>query len=287
MEIGVGLPNMVPHLGRDTVLAWAACAEELGFSSLSSGERLGFDKNDTLVELSLAAAATERIRIMTSVLVLPLHPTALVAKQASTLDFLTGGRFVLAVGSGTHPADFDAAPVPFARRFGYFERQITELVGLWRGEPMGESGVPIGPLPPAGRPTLLVGASTPVSARRVRLADGVLTFTPGDDPETQRAIYDAAAASWTEHGRAGRPRFVAGCFFALGPGGAETAAGVLGEYFASYGAEAVAAMADSITTLHDDGLRTAIGRFEEAGVDELVLCPLVPEVDQLRRLADL
>jgi alkanesulfonate monooxygenase SsuD/methylene tetrahydromethanopterin reductase-like flavin-dependent oxidoreductase (luciferase family) len=124
MDIGIGFPNMVRSLERDTVLRWAVRAEEAGFASLSAGERLSFDSNDVFVELSLAAAVTERIRLLSSVVVLPLHTTAVVAKQAATLSHLSGGRFDLGVGSGGHVPDYDAAPVPWDRRIGEVSRWV-------------------------------------------------------------------------------------------------------------------------------------------------------------------
>jgi alkanesulfonate monooxygenase SsuD/methylene tetrahydromethanopterin reductase-like flavin-dependent oxidoreductase (luciferase family) len=287
MELGVGLPNMVPHLDRDLVLEWSKQADTSGFSSLSTGERLSYDNNDVFVELSMAAAVTERIRIMTSVLVLPLHTTAVVAKQAASLDYLTDGRFVLAVGSGGHVADYDATPVPFANRFSHFEKQIIALRALWSGQPMGECGAPLGPLPAPGRPTLLIGPSTPQAGKRAHLTDGVLTFMFDSDPGPQRAIFDAAEESWRAHGREGRPRFIAGLFYALGPDGEEKAQAVLNRYYASFGPEQQQAVVSSITTLNEKNVREAIDRFEAAGADELVLCPLVPEIDQLHRLRDL
>jgi alkanesulfonate monooxygenase SsuD/methylene tetrahydromethanopterin reductase-like flavin-dependent oxidoreductase (luciferase family) len=287
MELGVGLPNIVPHLDRDLVLEWSRLADQLEFSSLSTGERLSYDNNDVFVELSMAAAVTERIRIMTSVLVLPLHTTAVVAKQAASLDLLSRGRFVLAVGSGGHVADYDATPVPFARRFSHFEEQIKQLTDLWAGKPMGDSGVPMGPLPGSGRPTLLIGPSTPQAAKRAHLTDGVLTFMFDDDPAPQREIYDAAVTSWSDNGREGKPRFIAGLFYALGPDGADKARDVLRRYYASFGPEQQAEVVNSIRTLDDERVRTAIKRFEAAGAEELVLCPLVPEIDQLQRLRDL
>ncbi len=287
MEIGVGLPNIVPHLDRDLVLEWARLADELEFASLSTGERLSYDNNDVFIELSMAAAITERIRIMTSVLVLPLHTTAVVAKQAASLDLLTRGRFVLTVGSGGHVADYDATPVPFAKRFSHFEAQIKELNDLWAGKPMGESGVGIGPLPGKGRPTLLIGPSTPHAAKRAHLTDGVLTFMFDDDPAPQREIYDTAVTSWADNGREGEPKFIAGLFYALGPDGAEKARQVLRRYYASFGPEQQEEIVNSIKTLDDEAVRNAIKKFEAAGAEELVLCPLVPEIDQLQRLRDL
>ena len=158
MDVGVGVPNMVPDVPRDMLLDWATRAEAGGFSSLSTGERLTFSNNDVMVSLSMAAAVTSRIRLMTSVLVLPLHGIGVVAKQAASIDVLSGGRFVLGVGTGGHPADYTHAPVTWPGRTPAFVRQLRTLRELWDGAgPVGER---IGPRPAAGRPELLIGPSS-------------------------------------------------------------------------------------------------------------------------------
>jgi len=285
MEVGIGLPNMIPDVPRELLLEWATRAEAGGFSSLSTGERLTFPNNDILVTMAMAAAVTSRIRLMTSVLVLPLHGTGVVAKQAASIDVLSGGRFVLGVGTGGHPADYTHAPVTFRGRTPEFERQLTTLRQIWDG--VGPPEQLIGPRPAPGRPELLIGPSSEVAARRAPMADGVLTFAMEADPAPQRHLYDVARASWDAQAKPGRPRFVAGVFYALGPNSADRALEALNRYYSSFPPDQAAMIIKMVTTTTEDAVSTAVRSFEDAGVDELILCPLISELDQVDRLADL
>lgn len=93
MDVGLGLPAAIPGARADQVVEWARRAEARGFSSLVALDRLGYDNYEPLVTLAAAAAVTERIGISTSVLLLPLHPSAaLLAKQVASLDRLSAGR---------------------------------------------------------------------------------------------------------------------------------------------------------------------------------------------------
>ena len=285
MDVGIGLPNMIPDVPWEMLLDWATRAEAGGFSSLSTGERLTFPNNDLIVTMSMAAAVTSRIRLMTSVLVLPLHGTGVVAKQAATIDVLSGGRFVLGVGTGGHPADYTHTPVTWRGRTPAFERQLKTLRQIWDGD--GPPEERIGPRPAPGRPELLIGPSSEVAARRAPLADGVLTFAMEADPAPQVSLFDVARAAWDEQGKPGRPRFVAGIFFALGPRAGERALDALNRYYSSFPPEQAALIAKMVTTTSEAAVSDALRHFDEAGADELILCPLISELDQVDRLADL
>ena len=135
MDIGIGLPNAVPGVDRAGTVEWAREAEDAGFSSLGTIDRITYPNYESLISLAAAAAVTERIRLMTSVALLPLHSTGFITKQAATLDVLTGGRFTLGVGVGHRPQDYGAAAVDKAGRLPRFEGQLAAMRRQWRGEP--------------------------------------------------------------------------------------------------------------------------------------------------------
>lgn len=91
--------------------------------------------NEPVVALSAMAAVTERIRLSTSVLIGPLRPPVLLAKQMATLDRLSGGRLDLGLGTGWQREEYEAAQLPFAGRGRRLEDQVRACQALWRDLP--------------------------------------------------------------------------------------------------------------------------------------------------------
>ncbi|MFJ8781389.1 LLM class flavin-dependent oxidoreductase [Streptomyces sp. NPDC102476] len=140
MRLGVAPHRLWPaHEDElDGVLQTARHAEELGFDHLIASSHLlagavGVTP-DPLVLLSAVAGATTRIRLVTSVLILPLYQPVAVAHQTATLDRLSGGRFTLGVGTGWDTAEFAAAGVPFSGRGRRADEQLETVRKLWRDE---------------------------------------------------------------------------------------------------------------------------------------------------------
>src|SRR4051794_18404561 len=147
MKIGWSLPTMIAGADRTTVLDWSRRIEADGYSTIGFGERIAFQNLEIFTVLAAAAAVTERVRIMSSVVVLPMHSEAWVAKQGATLDVLSGGRYTLGVGVGGRNEDYRALGASFDHRFGRLDAQVARIRELWAQEPAGQDLEPIGPAP--------------------------------------------------------------------------------------------------------------------------------------------
>src|SRR5919107_375895 len=199
MDIGIGLPNAVPGVGRDGIVEWAQRAEAAGFSSLGTIDRTAYGNYESMIALAAAAAVTDRIRLVTDILIAPLRAnTALLAKQALTIDHLAGGgRVVLGLAVGGRPDDYAVGGVDFERRGRVFERPLERPRG-----PFGGQGG-LGPAPLGGRrPGVLVGGTADVSYRRAaKYADG--WTAGGGGPEGFGQGRENAIEAWQAEGRDG------------------------------------------------------------------------------------
>lgn len=279
MDIGIGLPNVVLEVDRAGIVEWARRAEAAGFSSLGTIDRIVYPNYESLIALAAAAAVTDRIRLLTDILIAPLHSnTALLAKQVATIDSLSQGRMVLGVAVGGRPDDFAVSNVDLARRGRILDEQLRTLTSIWAGE----QG--IGPAPFTGsRPRLLIGGTKPRSFARVaRYADG--WTSGGGGPDAFAATVPAVRAAWSDAGRDGAPRTVALGYFGLGPSAEQEAAHTLGSYYAFAGPYAERVVGSALTS--PAAVRGTIEAYRAAGADELVLFPTSADPAQVDRLAE-
>src|SRR5215203_5131057 len=116
MDIGLGLPATIPGTKGSLVLDWAERADSSPFSSLGIIDRLVYSNYETMITLAAAAAVTSRVRLMSTVLIAPLRQAGVLAKQAATIDALSGGRLTLGLGVGAREDDFQFAPASFHDR---------------------------------------------------------------------------------------------------------------------------------------------------------------------------
>lgn len=286
MKIGIGLPTTVPGVNGTLILEWAKRADTGPFSSLGLIDRLVHDNYESLITLAAAAAVTRRIRLMTTILIGPLRNAALLAKEAATLDAISGGRLTLGLGVGGREDDFHAAHASYKGRGRHMERQLELMKRIWAGNPVGDGIGPIGPAPvQIGGPEILIGGYSPEAIRRgARWADGYISGG-GGDPAHARQNYDLLAKEWEVEGRNGKPRFVAAIYFALGPDARNRGAGALRRYYDFLGDRVEYMVAAFPAT--DEAVQAAIKGFADAGTDEFILWPTIADLDQVDRLAAL
>ncbi|WP_067465622.1 LLM class flavin-dependent oxidoreductase [Nocardia amamiensis] len=180
MRIGVILPSVATQRDQQLDIATAARhAEQAGLAGVWHGDHLatGAPSLDCTVALAAAAAATHRIHLGTSVYVAALRPLAWAAKQIASLQHISGGRVLLGIGSGGHPAQWAAAGIPYVQRGIRTDTALRLLPELLAGrrvtvpEPAGPAEVQLSPAVPV--PPMWVGNHSAVARRRAALmADG-------------------------------------------------------------------------------------------------------------------
>ncbi|MCO5973361.1 LLM class flavin-dependent oxidoreductase [Actinoallomurus soli] len=279
MNVGIGLPIGDPAL----LLDWARRADAGPFSTLGLLDRLVYDNPEPLVALAVLAGATSRVRVQTEVLLAPLRDTSLLAKQAATLDRMSGGRLVLGLGVGGREDDHQVAGVDLRTRGRRLDEQLAVMRRIWSGEPYGDGAGPIGPAPARTRgPEVLFGGFKPVALERVaRWGDGFLAAAA---PSWAGGLFDTVRTFWKEHGRDGEPRIVAQVNVALGSQDViDDARARMGAYYAFSGM-ADRMVAGMLTTPGE--IRDAIAAFADLGADEVMLYCYGLDPAQVDRLAD-
>jgi probable F420-dependent oxidoreductase len=236
MQIGFALPVSGSWATPDNVLTVARRAEELGYTSLWTFQRLLAPMDaelapvyrsvlDPTVVLGYAAAVTERVELGIAIINAPFESPALLAKQLATLDILSRGRLLAGLGLGWLPGEFIASGVPFERRGARIEEYVRCLEAIWGPDPVRFDGefyrVPVSlalpkPVPrpgadgPAtGRPPILIGGDAPAALERIgRIGDGWISSSRVPPAEFGQRV-DAVKASARRAGRdADRLRFV-------------------------------------------------------------------------------
>ena len=283
MDIGVGLPSTIPGTSARQVLDWARAAEQAGFSSLGTLDRIVYGNLETIPTLAAVAAVTERIALTTAIMIGPYRGNgALLAKQLATVDNFAGGRLTVGIAVGARPDDFEATASPFEERGRRFDEQLAEMRAVWAGDGRGFAGA-IGPSPvSAGGPPLLIGGGAAAAYRRMtEYGAGWISGGGGPDAFAQGA--ERARQAWQEAGREGRPRQVAIAYVSLGADGAAHARSYLGDYYAFAGEYAERVASGALTS--DQQVADAIGAFAEHGCDELILFPCNADVGQVDLIA--
>ncbi len=285
------MPVMEPDLDATVLRNWAQMIDEGPFSSLCWGERIAFDNPDSLTLLGALAAWTQRVRLVTTVIVPQLHDPTMLAKALATGDVLSGGRLTVGIGVGGRHEDYHAvgADLKTQTMRGMAER-VALMKRVWAGEKLTNSVLPVGPQPvQAGGPPLLIGSIGPKTIRSAAAwADGVAGAALDLDVVQQNELFDVARKAWAEAGKP-KPHLATSFWFAFGRH--EQARAQVHRHLLRYmnwiPAEYVDAMAPTTGWAgSEDELVAVLRRFEEIGTDEIQLIPTSSDLDQLRRAAD-
>ncbi|MCS5635296.1 MAG: LLM class flavin-dependent oxidoreductase [Myxococcota bacterium] len=289
MEFGICLPYMERDYGRDEILAWCRAADGGAFSSLSCGERITGYTLEMRTLLAAAAALTERVRIMPSLYVLPMHSAVWAAKEVATLDVLSAGRVTLCVGVGGREVDYDSVGASFAQRHQRMDDSVARMREVWRGVPAVEGADPVGPQPvQAGGPPIIAGVMGPKAMRRAAdWADGVYVFSMSGDPDEIRNMFDLAERAWEEAGRSAPPRRIAGFWYSLADDAPRRLYDYVYQYLAVFGEAPARAVAKTMKRHDAEAITDSAEKIAALGCDELILSPASADLDEISRLAEL
>jgi len=287
VRIGMGLGTQTLAGDAERFPGFVDALERRGFDSLWLSERLTGPAPDPLIALAVAAGRTRSLKLGTSVLVVPGRNPVVLAKELATLDRLSGGRLLPAVGLGAPvPAEHRAFGVDRRARAGLFDEAVTLMRRLWTeddvhhdGEHFHVDGVTLRPRPVQQPIELWLGGSAPSELRRTgRLADGWLpSFTVPDEVEAGWATVNEVAG---QHDRAIDPEHL-GVLVTYARG--ELPAGI---------AKVVANRRPEldpheVVPVGVDGLRRQLERFIAVGASKFVVVPLADADDWDAELAEL
>lgn len=284
------MPVMEPDLDAPVLRAWARAIDDGPFSSLCWGERIAFDNPEAITLLGALAAWTDRVRLITTVLVPQLHDPVMLAKALATGDMLSGGRLTVGLGIGGRLEDYEAVGAdPATQTMRGLADSVAVMKRVWAGQKVTDSVVPVGPPPmQEDGPQLLVGTMGPKTVRSAASwADGLAGTTLDLDTSKQNALYDVARAAWAEAGRP-KPLLATSFWFALGDGDKARAQvhRHLRRYMNWIPAEYVDAMAPTTGWAgSEDELLSVLRKFADIGTDEVHLIPTSSDVDQVHRVA--
>jgi len=290
MKISVCLPYMERDFGRKELKRWCQMIDDGPFHALSCGERITGYTLEMRNMLAFAAACTERVRIVPSLYVLPMHNAVWAAKEIATLDVLSEGRVSLTVGVGGREMDYKAVGADFKQRHARMDEQIATMQRIWQGEPPFEGAElvdakEVGPKPVQTHIPILAGVmGEKPMARAAQWADGVYAFAMDGSRDLTQHFKHSAEQKWQQSGRATTPYFAGGFWFSLVDESEAQLKNYVYQYLLTFGEAHAKATAATMTRFTEDAVLEGIKGMEEAGCDEIFLVPASASYQELERL---
>ena len=270
MKIGLCFPYTQDDLDREKILDFFKRVDEGPFSTISCGERMVGSSVDMMALMAAAAACTNRVRIVPTLYVLPMHPAIKVAKHAATLDLISGGRTSITVGIGGRAHDYRCMEKEPVRRYAKMDEQVALIRKIWAGELPFEGTEPIGPaVVQPGGPPILAGVTGPKGiARASKWADGFYSWSGNGVREELAKQLDLIRENWDAAGRDGEPERVAGFWYSLAPNADERLKAYVYKYIKVLGEKPAKYMASLCDRSNPDAVRESLDAYEELGIEE-------------------
>lgn len=286
MKIGLCMPYMERDYDRKAILGWCRRIDQGPFSSISCGERITGYTFEMRILLAAAAAVTERVRIVPSLYVLPMHSAVWAAKEIATLDQLSDGRVDVVVGVGGREQDYMAVGANFGKRHQRMDEQIAEMRRIWAGEEPFPGCGEVGPRPiQSGGPALFAGAMGPKPiARAAHWAKGIYGFAMNAEVSLTQYFKDTAESAWRDAGRTEKPYFIGGFWYSLADDSKSRLQEYVFNYLKVFGDDQAQATAATMTRHNEANIVEALQGLRDLGVDELFLVPATADLSEVERI---
>ena len=281
MRVGIGLPVTTKGTSGELLLAWARRAEEAGFDVLTSIDRIVYPGFESLTAMAAAAAATTCIGLRTNVLLAPARSAPMVAKQAASVDQVSGGRFMLGIGVGRRTDDYEATGRDFHTRGRRLDADLDAMHAEWLGRPAGGRDRPstLPPIRDGAVPVFFGGSLDAAIPRIVRWGVGWSVSSRG--PAEAHEMAERVRAAWREAGREGAPVIMVMHYFALGD---DANVDYLFDYYGYQGDRARMFAEGAYRRAAD--VTAAVRDFAAIGVDEYTFVPTMADLAQVELLAE-
>jgi len=287
-HIGLAWVNPAPLTKPENVVNFAKKCEAMGCHSMWTIDRIAYDNLEPLTVLAAAAAATQKIRLGTSVLLGNLRHASHAAKIVSTLDFISNGRVTLGLGFGSRENDYRAVEIPFEHRGSRAVEQVQLMKRLWtednvtfKGKFYNVENLSVGPKPiQKPHPPIWTGGSAEVALKRAgSWADGFICGSSAipEFPSTWEKIASYAKAAGRDPNKISK----AGLTFMAIDEDQSKAVKTVEDYVMRYYGRLRADVANTSLVGAPAAIADRIGAFLSRGLDTLIIGVADPDPRQL------
>jgi len=291
LKIGMTLPVTEPGWTRDILMQWAQKIDQGPYSSLALGERICFPSPEFMATLGACGVLTNRVKLVTTVIVLPTHNPVVMAKHLATVDVFSEGRLVVGVGTGGREEDYLASGTDLSqKRISVMESHVETMRKIWSGENVVEGTLrPVEPYPiQTPGPPVIAGVMGPKGlASAAKWSEGISGMSMTARADEAEAAFNQARQAWQEADTTKTPQLNTAFWFALGENADQQVETHLTRYFNWVDEGSRQAMVKhggfrgSAAELKD-----RLKAFADTGADELLLIPTSIDPEEVDRAAE-